>query len=209
MSLRRRAFLQGGGLAIGTLAAQGCAVSGVAATRDTSLPIHTGSGFQVASFGWEVTNLNGNGANIYIPVQNNMVLQTVNADVSASITGARSTGFAEVLCQGGVSRQSVPNFSNSTQAYLDLPLSPNFGSVTPENPNNLKVVVGGMVQDQFLSVILKTWVPSGGSGCATSRHALIYPLLNLNSGDYLVFHMDHYGVGVDAEMQLVLAYTLV
>jgi len=210
MSLRRRAFLQGGGLALGTLAAQGCAVAGSAAPAATArVPVGTGSGSQIASFGWEVCNLNGNGANIYVKIENNMVLQTVNADVSASITSAKSTGFAEVLCQGGVSRQAVPSFSAASQAYLDLPLSPNFGSVTPENPNNLSVVVGGMVQDQFLSVILKTWVPPDGSGCATARQAIVYPGLSLSAGDYLVFHMDHFGVGVDAEMQLVLAYMLV
>jgi hypothetical protein len=31
----------------------------------------------------------------------------------------------------------------------------------------------------------------------------------LNKGDYLVFHMDHAGVGGDVEMQAVLQYALV
>jgi len=201
----RRTFLKGGGLAMGVLAAQGCAVPGTAATRLTADPT---SGSQIASFGWEVCNLEGNGANTYVKILNNMLLQSVNADVSASITNAKATGFAEVLCQGGVSRQALPTFNNSAQAYLDLPMSGNFGSVTAENPNNLSVVVGGMLQDVFLSVILKTWVPPEGVACATSRQALVYPSINLNSGDYLVFHMDHFGVGVDAEMQIVLTYSL-
>jgi hypothetical protein len=33
--------------------------------------------------------------------------------------------------------------------------------------------------------------------------------LALNKGDYLVFHMDHAGVGGDVEMQAVLQYALV
>jgi hypothetical protein len=32
--------------------------------------------------------------------------------------------------------------------------------------------------------------------------------LQLNAGDYLAFHMDHAGVSVDCEMQVVLGYTL-
>ncbi|HTS34203.1 MAG TPA: hypothetical protein VMH04_00950 [Candidatus Solibacter sp.] len=41
-----------------------------------------------------------------------------------------------------------------------------------------------------------------------SRQVLVYPSLSLSAGDYLVFHMDHQGVTLDAEMQIVLAYTL-
>jgi hypothetical protein len=62
-------------------------------------------------------------------------------------------------------------------------------------------------QDQFFSVILKTWVPADGTASAASRQFVGYPSLQINTGDYLVFHMDHEGVALDAEMQVVLAYS--
>jgi len=33
--------------------------------------------------------------------------------------------------------------------------------------------------------------------------------LALNNGDFLMFHMDHAGVGGDVEMQAILQYTVV
>ena len=167
------------------------------------------SGTQVAAFGWEAANLHGNGANTYVQVINNMVLESVNADISASVMSTRDTGFLEILCCGGVSRQAVPTFSNASQVYVNFPTSSNFGAVTADNPHNLTLFIeGAMMQDQFLAVILKSWVPSDGAASATSRHVLVNPSLSLSAGDYLVFHMDHYGVGVDAEMQVVIRYTL-
>ena len=206
----RRDFLKGGGLAVGVLAADGCAVPGSAAPRaDAASIAPPGSGSQVASFGWEACNLKGNGANMFVKVQQNMILQSVNIDLSASILEMRGSGFAEILCVGGVSRQGAPSFDNSPHAYVNFPLSSNFGSVTAENPHNLSLFFdGAMLEGQFLAVILKTWVPNDGTACATSRQVLAYPSITLNAGDYLVFHMDHEGVDVDAEMQIVLQYTL-
>ena len=45
-------------------------------------------------------------------------------------------------------------------------------------------------------------------GHVVGRQALVERALPLNAGDYLVFHMDHAGVKVDAEMPVVLGYTL-
>ena len=213
MTLRaRRDFLKGGGLAVGVLATQACSspvsVPTVLAATAPPTAATSGSGTQVASFGWEVCNLNGNGADTYVKVVNNMTLQTVNADLAASVMSNRVAGFAEILCSAGVSRQAIPTFSNSSQTYINFPASPDFGAVTPENPHGLTLLASGMVQDQFLSVILKTWIPPDGSGSATSRQVLVYPSLSLSVGDYLVFHMDHAGVSVDAEMQIVITYTL-
>ena len=125
----RREFLKGSGLAVGVLAAEGCAVSGAAATPCSPQ--------QVASFGWEVTNLAGNGADMYFKVPSNMVLNAVDVDISAMILNPNSSGFAEILCLGGVSRQAVPTFNNSGgHAFANFPSSSDFGSVTAENPNN-------------------------------------------------------------------------
>ena len=195
----RRQFLKAGGIAVGTMAAQGCAASARASA----------TGSQVAALGWEVGNLFGNGANMYVEVLGNIVLNSVNIDVSASILSTSTPGFAEVLCTGGVSRQAVPTFNNSGgHAYPNFPASSSFGSVTPQNPSNLTLYFGQNVsQDQFFSIILKTWVPADGTACATSRQFLGYPALAVNTGDYLVFHMDHEGIALDAEMQIVLAYS--
>jgi hypothetical protein len=196
----RREFFKAGSIAAGVLAAPGCATSGAAASSQPQ---------QVASFGWEVGNLYGNGADMYFEVLSNIVLNTVNIDVSAVILAATTTGFAEVLCTGGVSRQAPPTFTNSGHLFMNLPASVNFGSVTPENPNNLTLYYNqSLSQDQFLALILKTWVPGDGTASATSRQFLAYPSLNINAGDYLVFHMDHQGVGLDAEMQVVLSYSV-
>lgn len=195
----RREFLKAGSIAVGTIAAQGCAASVEASA----------TGSQVAAFGWEVSNLYGNGANIYMTVLGNIILNSINVDVSASILSGGTPGFAEVLCVGGVSRQAVPTLNNTGgHAYPNFAPSSIFGSVTPQNPNGLTLYFDHKPnQDQFFSVILKTWVPADGTASATSRQFVGQPQLAINSGDYLVFHMDHEGVALDAEMQIVLAYS--
>jgi hypothetical protein len=202
MTLRgRREFLKGGSLVAGALAAEGCSVSNASASS---------SGSQVAAFGWEVGNLYGNGADMYFEVLSNIILNSVNVDVSAMILAPPSApGFAEILCTAGVSRQALPTFNNSGgHAYINFPTSTGFGPVTAANPNNLTLYYGQTVcQDQFLAVILKTWVPADGTASATSRQVLAYPSLSINAGDYLVFHVDHEGVGIDAEMQVVINYS--
>jgi hypothetical protein len=198
----RRDFMKAGGLAVGVLATEGCAVSRAAITSSTKSP-------RSASFGWEVTNLNGNGANAYFSISAGMILNSVNIDISAVPLAVNGSGFAEVLCYGGVSRQGVPTFDNSGgHDYIGFALSSDFGSVTLVNPNNLSMVYdGSLSQDKFVAVILKTWVPGDGTASATARNVTAYPSLTLNPGDYLAFHMDHAGVSVDAEMQVVINYT--
>jgi hypothetical protein len=163
----------------------------------------------VVSFGWEVVNLQGNGADVYFRVAHSMRLHKVNIDVAFMITsGTANPGFAEVLCQGSVSRNAAPNFDNSQgPAYLPVLTSP---VVTVHNPNNLTIINNPTLgQDCFYSVILKTWVPTDGTASATSRHVFAAPSLALDAGDYLVFHMDHAGVAGDGEMQVVLTYALI
>jgi hypothetical protein len=209
MALRdRRNFLKTGGVVLGAITAEACTISRASTTPRASVAPSSGS--QVASFGWEVCNLHGNGANAYFSVMTSMVLQTVSVDVSASIVKPSIVeGFAEVLCVGGVSRQSSPAFNNVPPAYVNFPASSNFGNVSTDNPNGLSVIMdGNMLQDQFLAVILKTWVPTDGAGSATARHVVVSPSLTLDPGDNLVFHMDHVGISLDCEMQVVLTYSL-
>lgn len=168
------------------------------------------SGDPAVGFGWEISNIDNNGADVFFEVRDTMILNSINVDVAFMITSAPAqAGFAEVLCDGGVSRGAKPTFSDNAQAYIGFAPSSNFGAMTPHNPNRLNVGLGGVVQDLFFNVILKTWVPADGTGGYTSRQVYAVPGLALNKGDYLVFHMDHAGVGGDVEMQAVMIYTLV
>ncbi len=163
----------------------------------------------VVSFGLEMSNLNNNGADAYFRVGRQMILNTFNIDVAFMLESLPSSaGFAEVLCQGRVSRGSSPVFQAGSAAYLPTPTSPDFGPVAWYNPNGTPIN-GNMIliQDLFYSVVLKSWVPTNGTSSAASRQVLGQPSLPLNVGDYLVFHMDHAGVPVDSEMQVVLGYT--
>jgi len=164
---------------------------------------------QLAGFGWEISDINNNGADLYFEVLNAMVLNTMNIDVAFMLTGPPAqAGFAEVLCMGGVSRGAKPTFSDPPPAYINLPPNPNFARLAVHNPNNLSNGIGGVVSGLFYTVILKTWVPVDGTASSTYRHVVVSPGLVLSKGDFLVFHMDHAGVGGDVEMQTSFQYTL-
>jgi hypothetical protein len=219
MTLDRRTFLAEGVLVLARVTAG--TVTSAEAMMNTRgrreflktispVPGATQSGDPVVGFGWEIVNIDNNGADVFFEVRDTMILNAINIDVSFMITSLPSQpGFAEVLCDGGVSRGTVPKFSAPPQAYIGFGGSPNFGDLQLHNPNKLNVGLGGVVQDLFFNVILKTWVPADGTGGATSRQVYAQTGLALNKGDYLVFHMDHAGVGGDVEMQAVLQYTLV
>ena len=162
----------------------------------------------VVSFGLELVNPDGNGADAYFPVARNMTLNSFNIDVASMLVSASSGGWAEVLCQGRVSRGGPPTFSGSA-GYLPYPASADFGAVSWYNPANLQLIGNSSLsQDLFYSVILKAYVPADGTASSTHRQVFGQPALQLNAGDYLAFHMDHAGVSVDCEMQVVLNYTL-
>jgi len=164
-----------------------------------------------AIFGWEVSNLNNNGANIYFEVAHGMVLESMEIDVAFMINSAPSAaGFAEVLCTAGLSRGGPPTFSSGPQVYPSFPTSSDFANVTVFNPNGLNVGFDGALgQGGLYEVILKTWVPGDGTASATSRNVHLEPFVGLHAGDFLFFHMDHGGVQGDAEMQMALGYTLI
>ncbi len=217
VELGRREFLKQSvlvlaGISAGTLTLQGCSSPGPASSgsaigqpgagRGTSMPN------EVVSFGWEATNIDNNGANVYFMVNRNMVLNSIDIDVSFMVTALSSPGFAEVLCQGCVSRQKMPVFGTSRASYMQPAQTSDFGSVALTNPNNLGMAYDvNLSQDLFYSVILKSFVPDNGAASSASRHVHAQPALSISAGDYLVFHMDHAGVPCDTEMQVVLAYS--
>lgn len=216
--VQRRQFLGQGlfllvGLSTGTINWLSCASSGdrtQTTTDDNHVSEGTVASNQSVSFGWEITDLNGNGANVSFRVQKNLLLASLNIDVALMITKTpASPGFTEILCQGGVSRGISPGFNAGPGPdYLPAVASSDFGAVSLSNPNNLTAVLNStLAQDVFYSVILKAFVPSDGSASSASRQVFAQPNLQLNAGDYLMFHMDHAGVPCDGEMQVVLNYT--
>ena len=198
----RRGFLKSGSIVLGAL------------TAGTVTPVNsttTVTGSNIAGFGWEIGNLDNNGANVAFEVGRGMILQWLDIDVAFMITSAPAVpGFAEVLCRAGGSRGARPSFSGPPQDYILFPTSPDFGDVNVHNPNHLSVGFdGGLLQDAFYQVTLKSWVPVDGTASSTSRNAHVEPNLMLSTSDFLVFHMNHAGVPGDAEMQVTMSYVLV
>jgi len=209
MKANRRSFV-GRGLALAGLAG---AVAGTITGLDSpaGAAAATSIGPSFASFGWEVTNLNDNGADVYFEVTSNMVVSAVDIDVAFMITALPANpGFTEILCRAAVSPGGRPKFyEGDAGASFESPQSANFGTTRIHNPNKLNVGDDGyLLQNIFYSVILKTFVPADGTASSTSRHVTMARSLMLNAGDYLVFNMSHAGVPGDGEMQVVLQYTL-
>lgn len=209
----RRDLIGGGALALAGITG-GRVINPSRGTRPLSTAMLTSdatdvpSPQEIASFGWEVSDIHNDGADVYFEVLADIVVTVADIDVATMITGLpTSPGFEEVLCQAAVSRGGPPKFSSPPQVYLSQPMSPNFGDLTIYNPTGLSIAADGHpYQDKFFSVILKSWVPSDGTASSTARHVTATPNLALDRGDYLAFHMDHAGVQVDVEMQAVLAY---
>jgi hypothetical protein len=166
------------------------------------------SNLRLASFGWEVTDLNNNGADVFFRATGDLLLKAISIDSSFMITSTpANAGFAEVLCRAAFSRGRPQFVHGDPGASFVSPPSPNFGKVEVHNPNHLNIVFDGVVeQNIFYSVILKSWVPKSGTASSTSRHVNLTPSLNLKADDYLVFNMVHAGVPGDCEMQVVLNY---
>lgn len=206
MKTDRRAFVGGSGLALAGIAGT---ITGLSVEAQGAVPLANSP--SIASFGWEVTNLDDNGADVLFEVTSNLALTAADLDLAFMITSTPATpGFAEVLCRAAVSPGGPPIFSSGDPGGgFTSPPSANFGKVRIYNPDALSVVNDGSVlQNIFYSVILKTWVTADGAGSSTSRHVRIAPSLMLNAGDYLVFNMSHGGVPGDCEMQVVFEYNL-
>jgi len=195
----------------------GLALAGVAAGTITGLSSSSAQGAtnaqsnaRIASFGWEVSNLDDNGADVYLRVVDAMTLLTLSIDTAFMITSQPAqAGFAEVLCRAEFSKGPPKFYHGDPGASFVSPPSSNFGKVEAHNPNKLNLGFDGVVlQNIFYSVILKTWVPESGTASSTLRHVELAPSLKLDPDDYLVFNMSHAGVPGDCEMQVVLTYSV-
>lgn len=206
----RRQLLGGGALALAGLSAGAIVgTSGTASAVAASTATSPGDS-QSISFGWEIENLHDNGADVSFEVLDDLVLVSADVDVATVLMSLPSAaGFQEVLCQAAISHQAPPFYGPAPAAYLESPITTDFGKVTYYNPSNIDTIGDSApLQDKFMSVILKSWVPLDGTASSASRHVHTEPEMALRRGDYLMFHMDHSGVEVKGEMQVVLAYEL-
>jgi len=205
MKTDRRTFVGGSGLALAGVAGAVTGLSSEARAQQSS----TSPSF--ASFGWELANLNNNGADVFFEVTNNLVLSAADFDVAFMLISPPSEpGFAEILCRAAISPGAPPTFyKDDPGASFVSPASPNFEKVKVHNPHGLNIGNDGyLLQNVFFSVILKTWVTADGTASSTSRHVRLAQSLALNAGDYLVFNMSHGGVSGDCEMQVTIEYVL-
>lgn len=161
-----------------------------------------------AGFGWEVTNLHNDGADLIVPIRRSLVLHRMDFDCSYMILALSAPGSIEVLYTVGLST-GAPQFSGPPQAYQSLPASTAFGPARLHNPAGVQSGFDGVLyQGCLLRLILKSWAPADGTASQSARHVTMYPNLAAAAGNSLVFHMDHAGVPVDSEIQVALGYTL-
>ncbi len=134
MRTGRRAFV-GSGLALAGLAGT---ITGLNSSAQAAQKPAGSQNF--ASFGWEVVNLDDNGADVYFEVTSNMVLNALDTDVAFMITALPgSPGFTEVLCRAAVSRGGIPKFYHGDPgASFVSAQSPNFSKTHKHNPNHLE-----------------------------------------------------------------------
>lgn len=201
---RRRALTTGGALAAGGIVAtQATGASAAAPSPGGSNTIRT------AGFGWELENIHNNGADIYFPVQDKLILRFLEFDTAYMLTAPPpAPGFIEILYTGGI-HHGKPEFGDPPQVYEEFPHDDSFGTGVTDNPNNLV----GPFNDhlgagQFLSLILKSWCPADGTASSSERHIHTDLYTPVGPGDSLAFHMDHAGLQVDAEVQVIVGYSV-
>ena len=121
MKADRRAFV-GRGLALAGLAGT---ITGLDSSARTQTETSNGPSF--ASFGWEASNLNNNGADVYVEVTSNMIMTSLDTDISFMLTSLpANAGFAEVLCRAAVSPEEHRSSTRATLAPASCHREPEF-----------------------------------------------------------------------------------
>lgn len=164
---------------------------------------------RVISFGWELVGLFNDGADVYYPIEVDMDMMSLDVDIATMLfLGPTAPGTLQVLCTGAVGRGAPPSFGPPPDAPMNEPASSDFGTLATYNPSGLDVTLNPSTpgQDGFLRIILKAWSPADGAASSTYRHVRTTPNLRLHQGDYVGFHMEHAGLLVDAELQVVIGY---
>ena len=114
----RRGFLKSGSIVLGAL------------TAGTLTPINattTVTESKIAGFGWEIGNLDNNGANVSFVVRQGMILQWVDIDVAFMITSPPTVpGFAQVVMQGGSFSRRTTELLRAAGGFYSVSHQPGF-----------------------------------------------------------------------------------
>lgn len=207
-SLNRRHMLSGGGSIVLAGLTAGAVVPGLA--RPTAADAAAASGTaQAAGIGWELVNLDDDGADIYFEIVNAMTIHTLDFDVAMMIMSAPSAaGTAEVLA-GVALTPTAPTFASGPDAYQEIPNSADFGGVQTNNPNGLTMSYDSHPGQGYLTrVALRSWVPVTGTAAHQHRHVVLPLAIGVTAGSYLTLSMSHAGIPVDCEIQTTIVYTL-
>ena len=166
------------------------------------------------SFGWEAANLLNDGANGFVQVANQIVLNALQGNVSIAFPSARSgyfgantqSGFSEVLATGYIASDK-PTFGGGASEYFYGPVVPNGDFVNASGLNAAGVKIAGSAAPTpggLFSSILKTNAPDAASvPISISGLSVVIP-----AGSWIVLHADHMGVGpCDFEIQLTMFYS--
>jgi hypothetical protein len=154
------------------------------------------------NFGWEINSINGNGANMMIPVERDITLTGIQASLSMMFM-APTAGASEIYAAAWVFPQ-MPVFDNAGgHAFFNLNGGTDFGAPSFYNPNKLNAHGGGgsCTQDSLFAAILKTYAPA-----STAQNIVMPHSIHIAAGSFLVFHLDHWGVPCDVEMDGIFTY---
>lgn len=106
MKTGRREFVSGGGLALAGMAT-GTIVGLSSSPASASDDVLTNR--RIAGFGWELSNLDNNGADVYFEVVSNMILNSASIDVAFMITSRPPARDLPRCCAGPPVRAVLPS----------------------------------------------------------------------------------------------------
>ena len=147
---------------------------------------------RTAAFGWEANTLDGDGANLILPVTANMHLTGITVDYATTTAPGTRGGWHETLAYVTIDPASMgaaPAYQPQGKPAAGWGASTRTGAVSHG---------GGMTGDLFAQAILKNTY--GGQLVTESLDDTLEP------GDRLVVHMDSQGAPVDAEAQGTVYY---
>jgi len=175
-------------LAVVAAAAVAVSTSGAAADSSSTCTTHT------AAFGWEGNNLHNHGANLVLPVTQDLRLTSITVDYSMTRVPGQTDGWREALAYVAID----PTGTTGSPTYQPtVPGAPGWGAST----RNGAVSHGGGMSDRlFAQAILK----NGYSGAVITQQ-LDFPL---SAGDKVWVHADAYGAATDVEAQGSLTYEI-
>lgn len=199
---RRNALLAAGAVGSAALAA-------IPAAAQSQVSVQQSPAMQQLYIGWEVGNLNNNGANAYRKVNRPIIITGLQLFASMAPTGQPRFGFCEVLANV-VASPTVPTFLVPPHEYINM--GDAFGGeddwqpAVTNNPNGL--AINGSIGPGGTGGNLASWIlKSMSNQCPNSPIERTNLAIPLPAGGVICIHVDHYGdSGADFEIQGSIEY---